>query len=347
MSAGVAFSTKGALPADRTEEWTAAVSRSYFPLDLSYRRPEAFSGQLRTWGLGQVQASRLCSEPALYRRRRAHLRDQGDEDFLLTIPRKSPVRFLQMGREVECAPGGFILERGNEPYVFSYGAANELIVAKIAARHLEARLPDPGRFCAVCFDSGHGVGGLLHDLLLASETRAPELTVDGDTLVGRQVIDLLALAIEADPRAALSQETGVRRAHLRRIDASIARRFCEQKLGPAEIAAACGISVRYLHDLCRGDGASFGERLRMARLAAVREALLRKDRHLTITQIAMAAGFSDMSAFSRLYRQTFDETPRDTRIRVLRHANETGAAQPAARAPGGAGVCGIRKMPRK
>lgn len=343
MSAGVAFSTDGIVPADRTAGWTAAVSRSYFPLDLSYRRPEAFAGQLRTWGLGQVQASRLCSEPALYRRRREHLRDQGDEDFLLTIPRKSPVRFLQMGREVECAPGGFILERGNEPYVFSYGAANELIVAKIAARHLEARLPDPGRFCAVCFDSGNGVGGLLHDLLLASETHAPELTVDGDTLVGRQLIDLLALAIESDPRAVLSRETGVRRAHLRRIDANIARRFSEQKLGPADVAAACGISLRYLHDLCRGDGASFGERLRKARLAAVREALLRQDRRHTITQIAMAAGFSDMSAFSRLYRQIFNETPRDTRSRSMGH----GAGQGVTRAPGGTGACGIRKMPRK
>ncbi len=317
MGVGAAFSTRSVSPADRAGSWTRAVSRSYFQLELSYRQPDRFHGTLRTWGLGAVQASRLSSDPALYRRRRAHLRSGEDENFLLTIPRRSPVRFLQMGREVECAPGGFILERGNEPYVFSYDQANELIVAKIAARDLEARLHDAGRYCAICFNGNRGVGGLLHDLLLASEARAPELTVDGDTATGRHLIDLLALSIEADPHVAHSQETSVRRAHLHRINTVISSRYSEPGLAPVEVAAACGISVRYLHDLCQTDGATFRSRLRRARLDAARRALLAEHRKPRITDVALSVGFSDMSSFSRAYRQTFGETPKDTRSQAF------------------------------
>lgn len=316
MTQIAAFSTSTLPPPERAAAWSRMISRSYFPLDLSYRAPEQFSGSLRRWSLGGLQASCLSSEAALYRRRREHLRDMGEEDFLLTIPCMRAVRFLQMGREVRCDPGGFILERGNEPYVFSYEGANRLIVAKISGADLEARLPDPGRYCAMSFDAARGVGALLSDMVRLSERHAPEMNQSAAAQIGKQVIDLLALAVEADPRAIRSSHSTVRRAHIRRIDAIIADRFSDASLDPAQVAALCDISPRYLHELCRRDGASFGERLKRCRLEQVRAALLRRGEARSITELAFAAGFSDASSFSRSYRQTFNESPRDTKARA-------------------------------
>ena len=318
MTQIAAFSTSTLPPPERAAAWSRMISRSYFPLDLSYRAPELFSGSLRRWALGSLQASCLSSEAALYRRRREHLRDMGEEDFLLTIPCMRPVSFLQMGREVQCDPGGFILERGNEPYVFSYEGANRLIVAKISGVDLEARLPDPGRYCAMSFDAERGVGALLSDMVRLSERRAPEMNAATSAQIGKQVIDLLALAVEADPRAIRSGHSTVRRAHIARIDAVVAERFSNPSLTPAEVAALCDISPRYLHELCRSDGASFGERLKRCRLENVRAALLRAGEARSITELAFAAGFSDASSFSRVYRQVFEESPRDTKARVAR-----------------------------
>lgn len=316
MSKIAAFSTSTLPPRERAVAWTRMIGRSYFPLDLSYRDPDRFTGSLRRWALGDLQASCLTSEAAMYRRRREHLRHVSEEDFLLTIPCTGPVRFLQMGREVECVPGGFILERGNEPYVFSYAGANRLIVAKISGQELEARLPDPGRYCAMSFDAARGVGALLSDLIRLSERRAPELTQEAGATIGQQVIDLLALAVDADPRAVRSGHSSVRRAHIRRIDACIATHFADPALSPATVAARCDISPRYLHDLCKSDGASFRERLRRARLDQVRTALTRTGEARSITELAFRAGFSDASAFSRAYRAAFGESPRETRARA-------------------------------
>lgn len=316
MTAGPAFSTDQIAPHQRAGAWTRAIGQTFFPLHLRYQAPKAFRGTLRRWDLGDVQASCLASDAVHYERRADHLRDGGEEDMLLTIPTAAPVRFLQMGREVECHPGGFLLERGNEPYEFSYARSNDLVVAKIPYRTLDRRLPDPGRHCAISFDLGEGVGALLHEVVRASEARARHMSERARAVVGQQVVDLLALAVEQDPRANLSADTSVRRAHLARIGREIARAFAEPWLSPDEVAGACGISVRYLHDLCRRDGASFRDRLRQTRHEAARQALSALADTRSITEIAYACGFSDASSFARSYRVQFGESPRETRMRA-------------------------------
>ena len=48
------ITTNGVDLAARSRHWHDAIGRAYFPLDLSFRRPEAFDGELTMWQLGQV-----------------------------------------------------------------------------------------------------------------------------------------------------------------------------------------------------------------------------------------------------------------------------------------------------
>ncbi|WP_212523505.1 helix-turn-helix domain-containing protein [Actibacterium sp. MT2.3-13A] len=307
------FTTAGLPPGLRAARWSQAIARSYFALELEFRQPERFHGALKTWSLGEVLASRLRSDALCYTRRSDHLRGAGEEEFLLTIPHRSAVQFVQMGRDVTCPPGGFIVERGNEPYEFSYAAANDLIALKVAHRTLADRLPDPGRFCAMEFDGRSGVGALMVDLITASEAHAAEMSAEARAAVGRQVIELLALAIERDPRAAGSRETSVRAAHLSRIKRVIGEDFSNPALVPSAVAAACGISTRYLHELCRSDGASLRQRIREARLSAAHRRLSSPGGTRSITEVAYGCGFSDASSFARAFRARFGVTPRALR----------------------------------
>lgn len=314
MSQGTAeFTTSGLPPGLRAERWSEIVTRSYFALDLEFRQPERFHGALKTWSLGGVLASRLRSDALRYTRRRDHLHGSGEEEFLLTIPHRSPVKFVQMGREVTCPPGSFIVERGNEPYEFSYGAANDLIALKMPHRMLADYLPEPGRFCAMEFDGRAGVGALMTNLIAASEVHTGQMVAPALPAVGRQIVELLALAVERDPRVMSSRETAVRAAHLARITRLIAENYAEPGLDPAAVAAACGISTRYLHDLCRRDGASLRERLREARLLAAERRLSSPGEIRSITEVAYDCGFPDASAFARAFRLRFGVTPRAMR----------------------------------
>jgi AraC-like DNA-binding protein len=79
---------------------------------------------------------------------------------------------------------------------------------------------------------------------------------------------------------------------------------------PRALAAAFGISVRTLHLRFREAGCSFGEWLLEGRLELCGKALAdtRQAGH-TISEIAFACGFRDLSHFNRSFRARFGVTP--------------------------------------
>ena len=80
------ITTEGVDRAGRSGHWHETIASAYFPLDLTFRRPEDFDGRLTNWELGQVSLSRLTSDALLYRRLPRHFREPGPEEFLVTIP---------------------------------------------------------------------------------------------------------------------------------------------------------------------------------------------------------------------------------------------------------------------
>src|SRR3569623_578100 len=104
----------------RSRHWHEAIAGAYFPLELTFRAPDRFNGDLTIWRLGDISLSRLTSDALLYRRRQRHCVDERGEQFLITVPARSDVFFSQCGKDVRCSPGAFLLERSNEPYEFSH-----------------------------------------------------------------------------------------------------------------------------------------------------------------------------------------------------------------------------------
>ena len=103
------ISTRGIDVSVRSRHWHETIARTYFPLDLSFQRPEAFDGELSSWDLGDVSLSRLTSDPLMYRRLPKHFREPGPEEFLVTLPAKAELRFAQGGKEVRANPGAFLV----------------------------------------------------------------------------------------------------------------------------------------------------------------------------------------------------------------------------------------------
>ena len=85
-------------------------------------------------------------------------------------------------------------------------------------------------------------------------------------------------------------------------------------LAPAYVAAACGISLSYLHEVFRAAEMSveeciFDERLRVARRLLTDP----RRRGTPIQTLCYEAGFSDPAHFSRKFRARFGLTPGELR----------------------------------
>lgn len=323
-------STQDVSPPKRAGRWSEVISEAYFPLHLSFRDPARFSGRLERQRLGQVSLSRLRTEPMQYERRPGHISGSSDEEYLITIPRVAPVAFNQLGREVRCDPGGFILERGDEPYRFSYADANDLCVLKVARPALSEKLRDPDRFCAHVFNGREGMGGLFTTMarrVMQDAPLAPAGASDESIsrVLGRHLIELLCLTLDAQSDRDTGARSAVRAAHLRRAQGVIRQRLSDGDLSPETIAEACGISKRYLHELFSDANCTVSQYIREQRLIAARE-LLELPGSLAIAEIAYRFGFSDQAQFSRLFKAAFNDTPSGYRARARERA-ATGAGR--------------------
>ncbi len=312
------ISTAGCEPRDRSRHWHETIAATYFPLDLRFVDADRFAGDLKIWDLGDVSLSRLSSEPLEYRRLLHHFHGEREEHYLVTVPIQSEVFFSQCGKDVRCRPGGLILERSHEPYVFSHGEPSDLWVVKVSATALSGKIRQPDRFCSLQFDTTRGGGGLLFDMLELIPRRIDGMSEELRATVGRQLVELLVLALKDDDRTLTAGATAVRAAHLSRIENYVRNRLGDSDLDPDAIARACGISTRYLHELFRDANQTLGSWIRDQRLDACREALGDPARKQTVAGIAYQWGFGNQAQFSRVFKAQFGVPPREYREQALK-----------------------------
>lgn len=300
-------STESLPSSARADHWNAVIAQAYFPLDLTFRNAAGFQGTLDMRDAGDVSLSRLRTEAVQYERHRHHIAEASEEQYLITIPRQSPVEFRQLGREVRCDPGGFILERGDEPYRFSYGAANDLCVLKIAKPLLAEKLRQPDRYCALVINGRDGMGSLFTTMAQQVQHTGAADEISGRVL-GRHLIELLSLALDRGSDVERGVGSSVRAAHRRRAEEVIRRNLALGTLSPETVAEGCGISKRYLHELFAEVNCTVSQFIREQRLMAARD-LLQMPNPGPISDVAYRFGFSDQAQFSRLFKAKFGQTP--------------------------------------
>ncbi|WP_182083975.1 AraC family transcriptional regulator [Aureimonas sp. ME7] len=320
------YSTHDSAPETRKTVWQDAVSRIYFPLDVKFRPSVEFSGTLDVWSLGSVSISRNQSDALLYRRHERHLLTEREESFLITVPDLAEIRFEQDGRDVSCRPGQFLIERSHLPYEFSHRERARLWVIKIPSPVLRARIARPERLATLQFDATRGVGALFVDMLRLTAGRLDEMDEPARRLMGNQLVDLLAMAVEADDRVLGTRSSSIRNAHLQRAEHVIRSRLRDMDLTPGLVAESCGISLRYLHQLFEAEGRSVCAHIRTQRLLMCDAMLKDPFSHKAIAEIAYEWGFTDQAQFSRNYRAHFGQTP--SRARMAARSAPSASAKP-------------------
>lgn len=307
------YATTGIPTHQRRQFWQDIISRTYFPLEISFAGCGDFNGSLGAWSLGAVSVSRNVSDGVLYRRHERHLMNEREECYLITVPETADIRFTQDGKEVRCRPGAFLIERSHLPYEFSHRDPSALWVLKIPSAILRARIACPERLATLQFDATCGVGALFVDTLRLAVARIDEVDAAGRTLISRHLIDLLAMAVEADDRVLVGHSSSVRNAHLHRCEHFIQAHLDNIRLTPQMVADGCGISLRYLHQIFEAEGITVCGHIRNQRLSMCDTMLRDPDCRKSIAEIAYQWGYGDQAQFSRNYRSRFGRTPSEAR----------------------------------
>jgi AraC-like DNA-binding protein len=227
--------------------------------------------------------------------------------------------FSQRGREVSLGAGEAVLvlnaERGI--MVHSQIHAMGLVVPRAALASLVADVEDTTmRVIPRDNDALRLLTGYLQ--MLQSDI-APLATPDLRHLAVTHVHDLLALILGATrDAAAVAHNRGMRAARLAAIKADVIAQIGNRQLSLTALAARHGVTPRSVQLMFESEALTFSQFVVDQRLAAAHRMLGDPRRAgMSISAIALEAGFGDLSHFNRSFRRRYGATPSDVRAASL------------------------------
>jgi AraC-like DNA-binding protein len=315
-----AISTVHLPEGERFDFWRDETTKQHLRYDierLDHLLP--FHAELRGAVLGELVFSLSCLSGVRGRRTGQHVAADSLDHYVLGIPlHQSWVQ--QGGREQVLTDNQMILFDGARPLAYEHGDNCGGIILTIPRYCLEARLADADAKGLRVAPLNHGIGSMVKAFFGA----LPDVLEDRPGMqvretLAEQLISLIALSFTASDEGRERAGPSLAQLRFKAVQAFIDSHLEDADLSPEHIAAALGISRSYLYKLFELHHFSFQHDIRQRRLGMAAKELRNASRpERSITDIALACGFKNMSHFSRCFASQYGESPRAYRARMLK-----------------------------
>jgi AraC-like DNA-binding protein len=307
------FSTATLPVRERIPFWREVLGRKFCHVDIEPLPGVPFECEVSLRALPGLRTMDCVSSPARQQRTREFVAD-GDDAIFLPMNLVGAPTFCQRGREVSLGVGEAVIVLQAEPAVMAYSQVHgtALMIPRASLSPLVANIEDAA-MRVIPYDNEPlrllaGYLKLMHEGL-------PLMTSELRHRVATHVHDLVAMAIGVTrDGAAVAAERGVRAARLAAIKADIMARLDRRDLSILTVALRQHVTPRYVQRLFESEGTTFSEFVLEQRLVRAHD-MLTKPGHAgwTVSAIALAAGFGDLSHFNRSFRRRYGVTPSDLR----------------------------------
>lgn len=307
------LSTDTVRPADRIAYWRDLVCDTFVALECRSTLRGQFRGSVASHDAGGLNLTWVDSDAQTVARTSKLIARSSDDVMLISLAVQGDGCVVQDGREARLSPGDLAFYDTARPYELHFDAPFTQWVLKVPRDALRRRLGTPEAFTAASVSGATPLGRLTQEFLTglaAFPTTTPHSVLE--RLAG-QALDLVAMTLAE--QAAIRVSEGAYRTAL----AARMRGFIEQNLHRADldgtmIAGAFGMSSRSVRDVFAAQGTTPSRYILVRRLERARILIVEPAQHRrTIGEIAYAAGFSDLSYFSRSFRAAFGQSPREAR----------------------------------
>lgn len=243
-------------------------------------------------------------------------RDTSNDDdlfgFLISRSRHIEVakrRCFSLGR------GDAALLRTSDPGRLGSHERFQYVAVMVPFVELRARVADASSMVAERVPHGSEPLKLLRAYIRALEKS--QLSTQSHDMIRRHIIDLVGLSVSSHRVLGETDLTAVATGRLNVALEYIAANFREPELSIESVARSQGISVRYVQRLLENSGTSFSAQVNELRLKMAFAQLTEPaSAGRRISQIALHAGFSDISHFNRTFKGRYGASPSDVRVRA-------------------------------
>jgi AraC-like DNA-binding protein len=308
------ISTSGISARDAFSYWMDVICETFIHLDCASPITRGFSGGLYTQPFGQLQLSAMASDEIDLTRSTSRIAAAREEHCLIVVQGRGRTTAEQDGRQFTLETGDLALFDSARPYFARLEHGFHHFVLKLPRDELRRRLGPLETVTATRISGKRGMGRLASMFIRELPNELDLLDDESAQRVASTCIDLVAAALASQMLNSRLGASSTRVTQLFRAKAYIAANVQSERLSPPVVAGALGITPRYLADLFAEEGTSVARHIWMLRLERCKAALCDLAQlHRSISEIAYAWGFNDMSHFSRFFREHVGLSPREFR----------------------------------
>lgn len=277
-------------------------------------RPD-YTGWVLLLDLGPISVTDAGSDPVRAARTPSVIRRNPVDLYTLSIA-QSPGTIEHQGRRTRLRGGDAVLSDPNQPFAVAGEDFAHFVVVNVPRTTLERGLDMHRNALGRHIPAGSPSLRVLMTLLAELGRGASQLPAETVHELGHSALELLFSAVRRAetghrhlPDAAMS-----RGAQLLRMQDFVRRHLTEPDLSPKLLAAAFGVSVRYVELAFREGGLSPARFIRESRLAQARRLLADpRQQHRPIAVLARSVGIENPTVFARNFRSRYGISPHEFR----------------------------------
>jgi len=284
------------------EEWRALLRPDwglYTPND-----PKTFSGRVRSRNIYGFVAADIGGYIPRCERGKREIRLDGIDHWYALFQVSGRSKVIQNHQSVTLSVGDVTIIDSARPVTYINDGGAQWLSLQLPRQRLISHLgfePQGGSGSR----SSSRVGRVLYQLLRDTSEDDPRAS----SYLQLAVYDLIgALFAPPDPAPVSLHANRL----FKRICAIIRNRFADPGLGPAQVAAEAGVSLRYVQKVFwsqRWTCGQFIESIRLDHASRLLQSRALLSAHQPLSEIAYASGFGDYNNFSRRFRRRFGQSP--------------------------------------
>jgi AraC family transcriptional activator of tynA and feaB len=311
----ISVTTDGVPRRERAEFWADLVSRHVTPMRIEPAGKQALRGEIHVRLIGDLGVAQVAGLGVQALHTGAQIARARDHVYAACVHLEGEARITRRGETIALRQGDIFITDSRHEFTLDLERPWRHLVIALPTRWLDSRVTRPESLPgAVLHD--HPLARLWASYLASGFALASELSSTAATLFARHSVELLVQLLEESHRDHVTPSVAWRAAMFLRACEAIALRFGDPDLTPDKIARELGVSGRTLARVFAAHNETimrrvFDERVRQAaRFLAAPESA-----HRSVTDVAFACGFNDVSHFGRMFAAKMSTTPSQWRRR--------------------------------
>ncbi len=309
--------TTDSIPArERVEFWADLVSRHVTPVGIEPAGTHEVRGEIQARAVGDVGVAQVSGQGVQAWHTRAHVARAGGHVYGACVHLDGQARMTRGGETIGLQRGDIFITDSRREFMLDLRQPWRHLLITLPTCWLDTRVSRPDSLAGAVVRA-RPLARLWATHLDAGFSLANELSPTAATLFTRHSVDLLAQLLDESHDEGHTTAECSREAMFVSACHVIALRCGEPDLTPDEIARDIGVSSRTLARVFAARNETVMRRVFDERVSqAARLLASPSSAHRSVTDIAFACGFNDLSHFGRVFAGKMQMTPSRWRRRA-------------------------------